>query len=198
MVVSKRSEWLLNAVALSWNSAVLLYTTDLETIMTPPANKLMILSSLVPKQIIDEGLADWHSAGGGQQFPVPETVLKTHMLMILNGNYLSILSITSSNMVKYKLWVMEFSQDIANYYHCFSVMAKCYVTPEAENLLAWTVTFSFHQQSRRLSCIIAANPAQPPSITQVNTPAPFMWRFTTASFCNLYCWCMLFRHMYGH
>lgn len=71
--------------------------------MTPPANKLMILSSLVPKQIIDEGLADWHSAGGGQQFPVPETVLKTHMLMILNGNYLSILSITSSNMVKYKL-----------------------------------------------------------------------------------------------
>lgn len=49
-------------------SAVLLYTTDLETIMTPPANKLMILSSLVPKQIIDEGLADWHSAGGGSSF----------------------------------------------------------------------------------------------------------------------------------
>lgn len=108
MVVSKRSEWLLSAVALSCISAVLLYTTDLETIMTAPANKLMILSSLVPKQIIDEGLADWHSAEGAQQFPVPETVLnrffvlKTQMLMILSGNYLSILSITSSNMVKCK------------------------------------------------------------------------------------------------
>lgn len=108
MVVSKRSELLLNTVALSCISAVLLYSTDLETIMTPPANKLMIPSSLVPKQIIDEGLADWHSAGGGQQFPVPETVLnrlfvlKKQMMRILNRHYLSILSVTSSNIFKCK------------------------------------------------------------------------------------------------